>query len=953
METIFSSSCSVKKQQIIKEQRFTLNMHWLKKAAQKIRHNVVFILLVMTLWFFFRSGTRPTRMLYPCQQAILVQFQTYLSSIGAPLAGIIPIAFRRQIKRMITIRNLRFAALLAVVFIVGMYANSLLNDPDIVYIERNNLITGAATSERHPHRVVSIHDSRASNWDFATGYYGADGNVDQDVIDNAFDRGIMELTGNDSVLKAWQELIPSFQTGQTITIKVNFNAAGLECNDNDQEIDALPQPMVSLIRHLKTLGFEEDDIWVYDASRAIPARYRNEITEHYPGIRFYDAVGCAGYPITRNSADPSAIIDFYETGHEYRKLPDNVVNADYFINMPIMKRHGFTGITLSFKNNMGTVEPLTHSTIMPDTAPLDRNPLVEVYENPNLIGKQVLVVGDGVYGGFEHSHTVEPWESFGNDAPQMLFFSIDPVAIDSVMGDWLEREMAVNNDWSIKENADFVMQIAENHGLGVYENWNNDVDRVYTAIDYVELDFDTLEPCAAQGGYTCLEEQVCPGNELDANDTLYCCDLPCTGNVPPVVEEVSCHNGIAWGPCNGLSYGSTLTQVRANCTDDDGDLVEASFVLSNAADAEIILNESIGAPSGNYWIVDPTDVLLNDSGEFSLKVTCTDSFNYTNSATTTWLIPWGVLNTIQNSPTSNLTENESFLFRTTVTCTGGECGNVTAILDPTFGKTDIGANLNNRDAGEKRCSVYTLNESGTITSITRYGNVNTVGGSCAAAIYNASGSVETYTLLASSALQPEPQTPSWNTYEINDTTLPAGDYVLCYVCDSSMAYYRDDGVGTGVGNGDWYPFDALFGISSWNSVSSISIYANYSTQGVKGVVPMNRGSPFYTLNQNPVVCDAMHDGDSCVTEWTVEVNTTNGTYDFFVIYNAFYPDVADNTSPRIGVTVNGSEACTLLYDTPPCETITEIELMNSIEAWYACTLSLSDLMTHIRFWKNS
>ena len=69
--------------------------------------------------------------------------------------------------------------------------------------------------------MVHVHSTDATFWDFGSDYYGSF--VDQDVVNEMVDRGVMELTGASSVAEAWQELVPGYQSEKAIAIKVNFN----------------------------------------------------------------------------------------------------------------------------------------------------------------------------------------------------------------------------------------------------------------------------------------------------------------------------------------------------------------------------------------------------------------------------------------------------------------------------------------------------------------------------------------------------------------------------------------------------------------------------------------------------------------------------------------------------------------------------------------------------------
>jgi hypothetical protein len=88
---------------------------------------------------------------------------------------------------------------------------------------------------------------------------------------------------------------------------------------------------------------------------------------------------------------------------------------------------------------------------------------------------------------YQDPHT---WTSFGGSPPEILFFGVDPVAIDSVMTDYLNRENSARSESLRKDN---ILVYAASIGLGVFEHWDGSTTRNYsgTGINYVEIDNDT------------------------------------------------------------------------------------------------------------------------------------------------------------------------------------------------------------------------------------------------------------------------------------------------------------------------------------------------------------------------------------------------------------------------------------------------------------------------------
>jgi len=104
----------------------------------------------------------------------------------------------------------------------------------------------------------------------------------------------------------------------------------------------------------------------------------------------------------------------------------------------------------------------------------------------------------------------------------------------------------------------------------------------------------------------------------------------------------------------------------------------------------------------------------------------------------------------------------------------------------------------------------------------------------------------------------------------------------------------------------------------------------------KGVIPMNSGTPFYTITQNPYNCGNMNEGETCNVTW--QVNATGfhlSSWDFFVIINS---DAYNSTSPISTITIIGDYI-------PDIESI-ECETKG---AWKNCSdVRVNETLTKIR-----
>jgi hypothetical protein len=183
--------------------------------------------------------------------------------------------------------------------------------------------------------------------------------------------------------------------------------------------------------------------------------------------------------------------------------------------MPILKGHGGSaGVTFGFKNHFGSINrgpsdlhDYTYITKGAYYHP-QYSPMVDIWKNPNIRDKTVLILGDAIFAQWpSNAGPPRRWNSFNNDSPNMILLSVDPVAIDSVMYDYFERE------GSPMSGSDDYLRSAAQEGLGVFEHWNNPQDKEYSVIDYVHLDLDQpsfeKEDLNQDGNVDVLDLQLC------------------------------------------------------------------------------------------------------------------------------------------------------------------------------------------------------------------------------------------------------------------------------------------------------------------------------------------------------------------------------------------------------------------------------------------------------------
>ncbi len=371
-------------------------------------------------------------------------------------------------------------------------------------------------------RVVHIRSAGATSWNGSDKQYYK--YIDQNIVDSMFDQGLLDLTGQNNSADAWdmlfRRIIPEgYQPGQKIAVKINLNYGAYDANDcsNHNELnDETPQAVVSLLQSLKNSvpGLSYSDIYLYDATRSSPSDsagkpiysyFRSVVSGACPGINFVGRSTCPGVVQVTYGKDPSLNVHFgplSQKGLTDRKLADVLYDVDYLINMPLLKGHGtvtdvgtstlaFSG---SFKNHYGSIDNVQGTTnndnlhnytnMFNSLYSATHNPFVYVYQNPNIAGKTVLTVVNGIIGAPWGNYAYPNWSYFGGQNPCSLLLSADPVALDTVLGDIL----SIERNFSGNRNMGW-LKLAEDAGLGKTEaNPNASRDPrnngVYSVIQY-------------------------------------------------------------------------------------------------------------------------------------------------------------------------------------------------------------------------------------------------------------------------------------------------------------------------------------------------------------------------------------------------------------------------------------------------------------------------------------
>lgn len=378
-----------------------------------------------------------------------------------------------------------------------------------------------------PGRVVWSRDAAVAKWDGITGRWWDENNIDLPLLENMYSNSLMALTGKKNEKSAWDNIFKYFnrtngrgdrgyQKGEKIAVKINLNNT-YKVDDDDNDIDQSPQSTIALLKQLtENAGVPEECIVLYDATigwktRAIPDRLYKPVHQLFPSVRWMSAEGATNI----EAADwiENAISYTDTTVTLGTMLPRAVVEADYLINLALLKGHEITGVTLCAKNHFGSIPfpaKMHGSTTVSQMKGKegDYSAYVDLMGSPNLGKKTLLYIVDGLYGMQTNVGAPKPerdkWKTLGGEWSSSLFMSLDPVAIESVCLDFLYSEFghnlgfsgapqfpkgsATNCDNYLKEAAKgyndkfgkYRPNGIETGSMGVFEHWNNPQDKQYS-----------------------------------------------------------------------------------------------------------------------------------------------------------------------------------------------------------------------------------------------------------------------------------------------------------------------------------------------------------------------------------------------------------------------------------------------------------------------------------------
>ena len=299
-------------------------------------------------------------------------------------------------------------------------------------------------------KIVRVTNSNATD---GTGNKDND-NLNDNVINEMVDKGIIKFTGKSSVDEAWAEIIPD--PNKKVAIKVNCQIKGIYTKS--KVVKAVTDGLI-------LRGVSPSNIIIYDLTdNAFSiAGFQKNLGS---GIKVGTNEELGGYSSTAWFEPPGSNVM-----QRFCKVlaGEGIYGCDYLINIPVQKAlDGFSGVSISMKNHFGSIsQPAAmHATIQDSIANLNAHDLI--------VNKTRLILMDAIFTEYKWV-TGQNQEGVGRDyveTTNQLLFGTDPVAIDYLGWQSIENLRQLNDLQAIQPQPTFIEIASLFFGLGNYEMQN-------------------------------------------------------------------------------------------------------------------------------------------------------------------------------------------------------------------------------------------------------------------------------------------------------------------------------------------------------------------------------------------------------------------------------------------------------------------------------------------------
>ncbi len=504
------------------------------------------------IWIAIRVIPKPSRASYPCMRAaypVAFSFFAYLAGIGLSSLAFI------KAKKWYGKKNYIIASI-CVVFglVIPVFIHG---DSEPAYAQ---YVTSVHTANQpmgvakgiSPGRVVWVHNPDAVTQDCDVSSWYDSTNINQTAVDQMLSSALQSVTDQTTDSAAWVAIFKyhnatrgkrtaNYIKGEKIFIKINATSSYEYNSDLTPKSNVSETSVASVLAVLRQLvnvvGVEESDIYIGDPMKHIYKHLYTVWHGEFPHAHYLDN---SYSTLGREKVVPSttAIIHYSDHGTVLRNNDYNTPNSDepiysdylytilenaeYMINIPMLKGHMRAGITMFAKNHFGSqtgenaahlhnglVAPFEMSRGVTRSGYGLYRIQVDIMSHSMLGKKNLIYIMDALWATDWELDEPLKWEMppFNTTYMSSVFVSLDPVAIESVGYDFLRSEFT--SERHLRPDSagtyvqmdgvdDYLHQAADSlnwpsgikydpdstgvhiASLGVHEHWNNATDMKYS-----------------------------------------------------------------------------------------------------------------------------------------------------------------------------------------------------------------------------------------------------------------------------------------------------------------------------------------------------------------------------------------------------------------------------------------------------------------------------------------
>lgn len=270
------------------------------------------------------------------------------------------------------------------------------------------------------------------------------------------DEALLLLTKKKAMKDAWLQLFPNLKPKDTIGLKIN--CANPKCPTHPEIGYAIADSMIG------SLDINPNNIIIWDRSISELKKAGYIINQSGKGIRCLGNIDnfdfnrlIYGTPQDESGIgyDKNQVIEVEE--HITARLSKILTRmCTYLINVPVLKDHYMSGITLSLKNHYGSID-IPHFFHNNYCDPF----IAKINETPQIRDKTRLVICDAAYVIYRGGPSGLPQAQCSS-----ILASTDPVALDYTGMQIINKYLKQNNKTPVTEAMAIHVKTAQKMGLG-------------------------------------------------------------------------------------------------------------------------------------------------------------------------------------------------------------------------------------------------------------------------------------------------------------------------------------------------------------------------------------------------------------------------------------------------------------------------------------------------------